>query len=230
MLPQIAAYLASKTNSWAPSTLRSESARLMTIAPYLTGEPLLLWQRLERLKPYSRSTTWTRVSAFWAFTFPGQPNPYVSFRSSNANFFKNAYTKERLCISFTEAKALIASIERVDIRTLALDILGSGCRFAESVQPKGKGTIMGKGSKVRSDLRSDAPLLFTGSYFAFWRALKDATGIKPHTLRKLALNRAVENGATEADLMEIAGWSSIATAASYLQPKREKTLKGMMAA
>lgn len=217
-------YLASKTNSWSPTTLQKESYRLRALAPHINGNANTLWQALQGMKPYSRVTAWTRVTAFWAESFPGQDNPYETFRSLNANFFKNSYQRKAVPVTYAEAKERISAIQTAAIRDHALALLASAQRYCESVQGGDSGSVVGKGGKVRADLRSGSAA-FSGTYHQFWKALKEETGLTPHMLRKLALTRAAENGAQAQDLMEIAGWSSITTAGWYLQPQRVEKLK-----
>lgn len=217
-------YIDSKQNAWSPVTLKKEAYRLYSLAHVINGNAEALWQELQRLAPYTRQTAWTRVTAFWAESFPGNENPYEMFRTKNANFFKNVYKRKAVPISYDEAKARIEGIACAEVRAHALALLSSAQRYSESVQGKQDGVVVGKGGKVRVDLRTSADG-FAGSYHQFWRALKEATSLTPHMLRKLALTRAAENGAQAQDLMEIAGWSSIQTASWYLQPKTVARLK-----
>jgi hypothetical protein len=222
-------YIASKANAWSPATLKSELHRLRSVADHLNGDAEALWAAIQHLKPYSRLTLWTRVTAFWADMFPNQPNPYDVFRRANANWFKNAYQRKKVPLTYEEAKALIYGISDAGVRGHALTILLSAVRYAESNQPaQPDGTLLGKGAKVRTDLRPDGAKPFERSYCTFLRALKASTGLTPHALRKLALTHAAERGAQAQDLMEMAGWSSIVTASWYLQPKRKETLKGFL--
>lgn len=226
---KIEAYLESKKDAWSPTTMNSEAPRLRALAEHLDGNPETLWKALQEKKPYSRVTTWTRAVAFWAFAYPGKDNPYEEFRMKKANFFKNAYQPKRVELTYEEALSKVKAIDDEAIRFRALDMLKGAVRYAESAQPKGREYIVGKGRKKRPDFRpeKEGPA-FTQSYHTFWRKLKEATGLTPHDLRKLALTHAAENGAEAADLMEIAGWSTIGTATYYLQPKRTNKLKGFL--
>lgn len=224
MKTQIEAYLNSKQNAWSPVTLKKEGYRLRALAAHIDGNAETLWQALQTMAPYSRLTAWTRVTAFWAETFPGKENPYEVFRTKNANYFKNAYQRKAVPLTYEEARARIDAISDVGVKGRALTLLSSAQRYCESVQNGEAGAVVGKGGKHRADLRN-AVDGFSGTYHQFWKALKEATGLTPHMLRKLALTRAAENGAQAQDLMEIAGWSSIQTASIYLQPKRVEKLK-----
>lgn len=223
---RIAEYLDDKKNSWSPTTLKVETSRLNGLAEVLDGDPKRLWKALDSYGPYTRVNMYGRVCTFWDEAFPSKPNPYTAWRDKNANFFKNAYEPKRVSLSYDEALTKIKAIEDEAIRARALDILKGAVRWAESEQPKGRDYIVGKGRKKRPDFRpeTEGPA-FTQSYDTFLRKLRKATGLTPHDLRKLALTHAAESGAEAADLMEIAGWKSITTAALYLQPKRTDRLK-----
>lgn len=214
--------------SWAPSTLKSERHRLYGLGIQLSTLPIQLWEQIQAQKPYSRVTTWTRVTDFWQWLIDNNhiqgENEYAKFRRKNARLFKNAYQTSKPKITFEEAARLINKLPEGMHRNLALQILGSGERYSEAIQREGT-TIVGKGSKRRTTYRPKfTESNRTGSYASFRRALA-SIGLKPHDLRKLLATRLVERGMNEADLMEIMGWSSILTAKAYLQPKKEQALK-----
>jgi integrase len=215
--------------SWSYTTQKSERSRLLRLVPYLTGNPELLWNAIQDRGAYTRVTTWTRVTAFWDWLIQERHknhNPYDKWRTKHANLFKNSYVKERLEITYEEAKARLNTISDPSIRRRAFEILGSAQRYSESDQEGEE--ITGKGSKPRPNLRPElSGPSFDKSYHTFYRALKKV-GLKPHTLRKLALTRLVDKGATAYDLMEVAGWSSIQTASSYIQPRETNRLKELL--
>lgn len=222
-------YIASNANKWAPTTLKSERARLVKLLPLLNGRPETLWQYTSTaLKPYSAHTTWIRAAAFYSHATGS--NVYRSWMDANRRLFKNTYKKETLSITYEEARTAIEGLADPAIRRRALEILGGSLRYCESCQPLGRDEIVGKGGKVRPDFR---PLVegpeYTGTYTTFWRAMR-SIGLKPHSLRKLALTKMVANGATMFDLMQVAGWSSPTTAASYVQPQQTSKLKKLLAA
>lgn len=220
-------YLSNHVTKWAASTLKSERSRLRALAPYLNGDPNHLWNSLQELSPYARKTAFVRAGAFWAWV--GNGDVYKNWMKTNPRLFANCYVKERLDISYDQALIAIESIEDNAIKRRALEIIQGAVRYCESMQPIGH-QVIGKGGKIRSDFRPhvEGPA-YTGTYLGFWRALKKV-GLKPHTLRKLALTRMAENGASLFDLMEVAGWSSPQTAASYIQPKKIQSLKKLLTA
>jgi integrase len=220
-------YISSRKNAWAATTLKSEKARLLKLSSAIDGNPQHLYDTVQQLKPYTRCTVWTRVSDFWQWLMDNGhkdgPNPYSKYRKDNARLFRNAYKKEVLQVSYDEAVKAILTLP-VSVQSKAMEMLGSAQRWCEAVQSGPE--VIGKGGKVRTNL-VDSPAQFDKSYTTFYRSLK-SVGLKPHTLRKLALTRAVQNGANEFDLMQIAGWASIAPAASYIQPKRKQELKELL--
>lgn len=219
-------YIADQKLAWSPTTLRSELYRLRGVSEALDGNPLALWGLIEQTqKPYARLTTWTRVTSFWQWLLDHQirsgENAYATFRRKNARLFKNVYETKLPEVSFEEAIQRIKQLEGPN-RSLALQIIASGERFSESIQPGNR--ITGKGSKRRHTYRPDSAEQHpVSSYASFRRALR-AVGLKPHDLRKLCATRLVEVGATDADLMKAMGWSSITTAKSYLIPKNVKEM------
>jgi hypothetical protein len=218
-------YLQSKQGSWADSTLRSEKARLQNVP--LDGNPTNLYKHLQSLKPYTRCTTWTRVADFWQWMMDRGhrmgPNPYTSFRQSNSKQFKNAYTREVLDVTYEGALEAIRTL-RPEFAQKAMELISSAQRWCECNQTGN--IVVGKGGKIRQNL-NESGTSFAHSYTTFYRELKKV-GLKPHTLRKLALTRAVQNGATEFDLMAIAGWSSIGPASSYIQPRKKIELLNLL--
>lgn len=219
-------YIEDKVLAWSPTTQRSELYRLKAVAQYLDGNPVTLWANIQDLKPYSRVTTWTRVSQFWDFLIEQgikQENPYVKFRQKNAKAFKNTYSPSTPRLGFAEAVRRIKLIRNDDDRNLGLQIIGSGERFAEAVQRTDR--VVGKGSKPRDTFRPGSTELDYGrSYHSFRNSLK-SVGLKPHALRKLFASKLVEKGAKEQDLLKIMGWSSMNTAKYYLQPKKDEEIK-----
>lgn len=235
MLQFVNEYITSKALAWSQTTLRSEAARLRAVAAVLAahpGDPAALWMHLEANQaPYSRVTTWTRVTDFYDWLqetgkVSGEitgGNPYRTFRKRNARLFKYTYTPRLPEISFEEAVQRIETIEKDGCRELAKQIIGSGQRWAEAIQYKD--TVIGKGAKPRNVFRPNRGGTTPSKvdYSTFRRSLR-AVGLKPHTLRKLCATRLVDLGLKEADLMKVMGWSNINTAKAYLQPKQDKEL------
>lgn len=219
-------YLDDKRLAWAPTTLKSERYRLQGIVGFVTGDALVLWNALSQHGAYSRLTIWIRVTDMWQWALDeghlSGGNPYRAFKKKNARLFKHVYEKKIPEITFDEAKARIAGIADAAIRRRATELLVSGLRWAESGRVEA-GSVVGKGSKRRDVFvpEIEGPE-FTGCYETFRLALKEV-GLAPHDLRKIFLNRVVELGATEFDLRQIAGWSSIATASSYIKANSDRT-------
>jgi hypothetical protein len=222
-------YVESMGNAWAETTKRSELHRLNAVKDVLDGDPERLWNKLEYMKPYSRLTTWTRVTQYWDWLMGERKtnetqNPYKLWRKKNARVFKNAYTRQKPEISFKEAEDRIKTIEDEDIRTLALQILHSGMRTAEVGSYKdGERDVVGKGGRRRRIYlhSSEGRVNDSVRYWQLRRALAKV-GLKPHDLRKIFLSRLVELGANEFELCEVAGWSSITTASSYIKVSKNR--------
>lgn len=221
-------YIEDHTLSWAPTTLKSERHRLYALDVQLTTTAVQLWEKLvSTKKPYSRVTTWTRVVDFYQWCLDNKKiegeNHYALFRRKNARLFKNQYQTKTPNITFQEAAKRINKLSEPYSKSLAIQILGSAERYSEATQQE-TASIIGKGNKRRRSYRptgrTNSSIL---SYSSFRRHLAK-TGLKPHDLRKLAATRLVEAGVSEADLLEIMGWSSIITAKAYLQPKKQEQL------
>lgn len=216
----MADYLQSKQLAWAPSTQKSEEARLSAVIDDLNGDAEALWKLLvsRDMAPYARLTTWIRVTNFWGYLNAQghvRGNPYQVFKEMNARLFKHTYQPKKPEISYEEAEARIKEIEDESIRRRALEILGSGMRWTES-GTHSHGGVSGKGSKNREVYVPEVGgPEYHGTYQTFRRAL-GKVGLKPHDLRKLFLTKLVELGANEFELMEAAGWESISPARSYI--------------
>jgi integrase len=226
-------YIESKAGSWELTTAKSETSRLLTLLPFIDGNPETLWTALAAQKPYSRVTAWTRVSSFYDFCMKeglvSRPNPYVEWRRLNAKRFKNAYTRTPPTMSLDEARERIARIEDEGMRNRAILLLSGGLRFTESATLKG-GTVMGKGAKLREvHVQVPSGPMFDGPYHQFHYALKKV-GLKPHLLRKLAATALVAQGIDQYDLMEAMGWVSIETARSYVAPSRKRIAEAFASA
>lgn len=222
---QINKYLADKELAWAPTTLKSERHRLNAALPHLDGKPETLWRALSNHGAYGRTTIWTRVCDFWQWMQDHglvKTNPYRTFRKKNARQFKYVYEPKKPDISWEEAKARIQTIPNLAIRRRALEILGSGLRVSESNRPRPGQVVRGKGNRPRAVFvpQVEGPD-FSGNYQAIRRALAKV-GLKPHDLRKLFLSRLVAMGANPFELAELAGWSDIKTAESYIKNSSER--------
>jgi hypothetical protein len=219
---EIENYLQYKSYAWSPRTIKTERSRLKKLEPFITGDPLVLWNFLEaKYSAYTRKMNWQRVVDFWAHTFSYQNNPYKHWMHKNRRLFKHVYKRKELGITYEQAKAKVLEIPCEETKEKALQLLTSGMRWSESLYIH-NGQILGKGSKPRKVYAEQR--VYSSSYETFWRHLKKV-GLTPHMLRKLFATRCVELGMKEADLLKIMGWESIDTAKYYLQPKNDNEIK-----
>jgi integrase len=222
-------YLEDMKYAWAESS----RARLNGLAD-LMGQPAdKVWDALvaRGMKPYARVTTWARLCTFitWALGEGHYVNPkgniYAHFRKKNARLFKHCYEKKVPTANFEDTKtAILCGLTDPDQRGKALDLLNSGMRYTESTTFDGE-RVIGKGGKPRNVyLATAAGARYAAGYRSFLRNLKQATGLKPHDLRKIFLNHVLEVNpdCQVQDLQEIAGWASPTTAASYIKAKEAK--------
>jgi len=221
-------YLESKKLAWEESTLLSEAKRLNAHINGIAVGPERYFQELsQKLKPYTIKTVFIRLSHFeqWAADqgLLGFAPRFGAFMRTNRNLFKSVYHKEELDVSFTEAKRLILGIKDELLKAKALQLLCTGARWSESFTLDAQGYVVGKGRKRRK-LFNATQVNWPYTYQHFITRLKDETGLKPHSLRKLFATNLVDQGVKEADLLKIMGWSSIVTASSYLQSKKEGEL------
>jgi hypothetical protein len=228
MSNKVEQYLLSKRNAWSESTLKNARPMLLAYgADILSLTPEQFYDSLAALGDYSKKTLFIMAAGYYAFCFPQVPNPFTAFRKDNRNVFKHAYKKKTVGTSYAAVKAALEGHDDIAFRTKALHLLSSAQRWTESATSDGSGSITGKGGKQRSDF-GHGVLSSSIGYATFRRRLADCCGITPHALRKLALTRAASRGATAADLCAIAGWSSIATAISYLQPQEKERLASFL--
>lgn len=232
----LAAYLEHKKYSWADSTKISARARLGKLLPILDADPITLWKYMDdiQMKPYSRSTTWIQVIGFIDYLITTKAvdglagkNNYTIFKHEKSRYFKHAYERVEVNVSFEEAKARLMSITNEAIRTKALSLLYTGMRYTESKTLDDKGYIIGKGGKRRKVYGPLQKLTGVCSYDMLYRNLKKLQ-LTPHKLRKLAATKFAEAGMKEADLLKVFGWSSMETASKYLQPKRDCELSELI--
>lgn len=233
-------FIESKKRAWSVSTIKSVSSFLTKYGEgVLSLSPLAFLEKLEEdnVTAYSIQTYFIHASNFFAFVNPTSVNIYKEFRKENRNVFKNSYQSKNLPLTYQEVLSLLAKQEDSDEKEACLYILKTAQRCSEAgfkrkeeeeeSETAVSGFIKGKGGKVRPDLGANINRPRT-LYYTLYEYCKGRLGITPHGLRKLALTRAAERGATAADLCEIAGWSSITTAIRYLQPKRAEELKAFL--
>jgi integrase len=230
-MTQLERYLDSKKNAWSPVTLKNARTMLGAYgASILASTPEEFFESIKELAPYSRKTLFIMATGYWGACNPSLPNVYALYRKANRNVFKNAYQRKALQKSYDEVRAAIEAEEDGPFRRKALQLLTGAQRWSESFTSDGT-SIVGKGGKTRADLRlvlRERVAIESISYSAFRRRLAKIASVTPHALRKLALTRAAERGATAADLCEIAGWSSISPAFVYLQPRSAERLRDFL--
>lgn len=217
-------YIQAHKLSWADSTLRSEKSRLYAISDILNGDAESLWQELKQrgMKPYASLTTWIRTCHFFNWLIENehdyhtQRNHYSDFRKRNKRLFKYCYQRRLPTMHYAQAKRLIDGLSDSRVRETASLLLMSGLRASEAHKIQGE-TVVGKGNRPRLLSLPKGAKRTKISYWKLYSVLKRETGLKPHDLRKLFLSRVVELGASPFELCEIAGWSDVKTAASYIK-------------
>lgn len=228
-------YICDMTLSWAPSTLKSEEARLRRVGPFLHLDPRLVWEKLSHLKPYSRVTTWTRITAFYEWCIEeGKlegPNQFKRFRRKRAKLFKHCYERKPSQVSAAEIRERLKTLPR-HVEQKALQLLGSGLRWSESLTLK-DGFVIGKGGKKRKVFGGNVSMgvqygdLVSTNYGRLVRCLRKI-GLKPHDLRKAFAQSLVEKGLNEFDLCHVMGWESLETAKSYVRAKKDEELQRLI--
>lgn len=211
-------YIEAKKLAWSPASVKSEQARLARNLDLINmKQPMQAYLvATERgLKSYAIKTLFIRINSFCTY-LNKEDDRFARFMQTHAQLFKHVYQKERLVVTYGQAKEMIARIPDSQVRLAALNLLQTGMRANELLTYDGSGLIKGKGGKIRQVYNNVQPV--TGvTYNQLYSALK-TVGLKPHTLRKLAATELARAGLKEADLLEVMGWSNIATATSYLQP------------
>ncbi len=227
-------YVQAMEFSWADSSKRSESNRLNGRYHLIDGDPHKFWESLKELQPYTRTTYWTRLTSFYQWCIENGkvegPNPYQAFRNKYKKFFKNTYVKRPCKMTYQEAKTIILNLppEYTDIKNRLLLLLEGALRRTESHTLTDDGYVMGKGGKTRKVYvpKIEGPMSEESRYSTMLRILKPF-GITPHKLRSIRLTKAAEDGASMAELVEIAGWSGPGPALSYIAARDGKISKLM---
>lgn len=223
-------YIESNRNAWSHTTLRSERSRLLSQAEALFQEPEKVFEKLKGTRsPYGLKTLFIRLSNVCQFAVENnlmEVNKYERFLKTNRNAFKHVYRRKEVHLSYEQAKAAINRIKDQAAKRHAEVLLNSGCRISESYSISVDDRVTGKGGKQRKVF--NVPKDFQPTSQSKLRRELQKVGLRPHDLRKLAATRASENGARPEDLCALFGWSSIATAYHYLQPRREDELAGLL--
>lgn len=224
----VSKFFESKIYAWAPSTQKSQKARLNSVLHLIGKDPNEVWSWLESHQaPYTRTVTWGVITEFYDFLISigevTSENIYSKWRKANRRQFKHVYERKQPSFTFEEAKEKILSIKDEGIRKKALELLGSGMRWSESFTYE-NGKVVGKGSKKRTVYKPKiSGPEWNGSYSTFWLRLSEV-GLKPHDLRKLVATRLHKSGMSVFDLCHHMGWSDPKTAMAYIQPDKEKTM------
>lgn len=236
-------YLEAHEGAWALTTYKSERSRLRACAQDLHLSPEEFVKRRSGMKLYALKTLLIRIVHMekWVYensgiglgSSNGQSSVgrgrtrYADYLQKHKNRFKHAYVKEDIGVGYEDVRGLLASVSgrNSEVSQAAQSLLGSGLRISELYSVSGD-VVRGKGGKTRKVFGGN-PSKPSCSQSSLRRAL-GKIGLKPHTLRKLCATRCAERGATPADLCKIFGWSSIATAYQYLQPKDDQRLEELM--
>lgn len=223
-------YIASKKDSWSPSTQSSERYRLRGIEFEMLTDPELLWKHLadKKLKPYAVKTAFIRAGELLEFAMSigaikaGQ-NKLKFWMNANANKFKHAYKPKAVSISFEDALKLIATMPDEENRTEAERLLFTGLRVSERADENGQ--VTGKGGYHREVpiAKELGPSSYTSNRTTLYRHLKKL-GLTPHMLRKLSATKFAECGGDIPDLMKQFGWRSTQMAAIYVQAQKQKEI------
>src|SRR5258708_4624249 len=104
MKNHVSAYLKEQAQSWAPTTIKSETARMqgLNLDPALAYEKMLSLGR----NMYTIKTAFIRYKHFCDFLLIrgiiSGPNPYAIFLKQRARAFRNAYVPEHITLSFSD--------------------------------------------------------------------------------------------------------------------------------
>lgn len=230
-------YLEYHDKLWEDTTYEAESSKTKTIVEYIqkaggyAGKPFYVVLKDAGYKPYTIKALFQRAADMYEHSqklgiLSSFNNPYKDFLISNNHLFRNAYKTERLKIDFDEARSRINKELNYDkdLQSFCLALLKSGLRIHEAYKVDyDTASVIGKGGKrryVNFEYKSDNP----PTESRVRRALKKI-GLKPHTLRKLLATKLSRSDMTYTDICEVMGWSSLETAARYLQPLKEEQLK-----
>lgn len=231
-------YLTYHDRIWDDKTYASESSKLKTIVRImrisgLRGVDFYGQLKAEGYKPYTIKAFVQRAASLYKH---GQEqkivdafsNPFSDLLARSPQLFRNAYKPERLKMDFDEAQRRIKTIEDEALREMCMALLKSGLRIHEAYKVNYEtSSVIGKGDKERFTAFSFPKHLEMPSEYHVRGALQKL-GLKPHSLRKLLATKLSRSDLRHADIMQVMGWSSIATASKYFQPLNEEQLKQKM--
>lgn len=237
-MKEIEQFLEKKKTAWSETTLSSMAAFLRRYGGVVKrGEARTFLELLqsELKNAYTIQTYFIHAGNFYEFLYPTKENVFRIYRKENRNVFKNAYKSQKVEVDYETARCTLEAQPESEEKSACLYLLKTAQRSDEAglsrrLQSVRQGireseTIIGKGGKERLNLGLNLRAPQRTTYYRVRSYLQRILSITPHDLRKLALTRAGERGASAADLCEIAGWSSINTAIRYLQPQRAEKLR-----
>lgn len=220
-------YLDDFKGTWSSVTLERRREYLNKLLPAIKEGPEALLDELNHLAPYSFTTVWGYAVHFWDWYMeeklqaPNTINPFRQWRKKNGKKFKNTYTRQIPQITYDQAKTKIAKIKNPHSRAKAYQLLKGGLRWSESKTINTETSeVTGKGGKRRYCYVKPLETPYPYSKMTFNRHLKKATGLKPHDLRKIRATDLARRGLQIQDICQVLGWSSFATASSYIAARR----------
>lgn len=226
----VKSFLKYHETAWAPSTLKTETARLSAIEPLLGLAPKDLHEALQTRgqSPYTIKATLMRLATIEAWAVKqgmlSGPGVFSEYLRLHRNRLKHAYQRREVNVALEDVDTKLATLPR-DIQPTVQFMLLTGLRISEvyKIQKDPRGLfVVGKGGKPRRIYGTmEVPDL--ASRDKVRRALTKV-GLRPHDLRKIAATRLAIRGATAQDLCEVFGWNTVTTAFYYLQAKREDKL------
>ena len=148
---------------------------------------------------------------------------YSRYVNPNTNEFIN-----KVCLLEGAEAGLATASGMAAIFTSFMALLKSGLRIHEAYKVNYEtSSVIGKGDKERFTAFSFPKHLQMPSEYHVRGALQKL-GLKPHSLRKLLATKLSRSDLRHADIMQVMGWSSIATASKYFQSLNEEQLKQKM--
>ena len=231
MVELIDKYLEYKAPIWSTNTLKSERARLNSLAPIMSRPPRDIYLVLKEAgkKPYTIKKYLMRLSEFLSWARPNEANEVKDFMQANKWLFKHAYQTKQIGKSYDEVKSDIETICQPDVKAHALFLLRSGLRIHESYRVQtddsGQPFVVGKGNK-RRQVYAQPPKKLTSE----WRlrtGLK-SIGLTPHDLRRVFATKLLRSGLAIHDVAAVMGHTGIHTIMRYLQTSQHDSLRAQI--